>query len=202
MYLKVQGCLKISAKQPEDDKYVLTSQIPSSKQNEQNPPKITNFTLGVKFRYLREIECNFFAYTTQKTNDFCLIDFQMQEIARIPSAGSQRVPRRYEAISKYSTPYCDTHIFLWAMGATKLAIIDLAANQFDVIEELGGLGLEDPLCHAALSCDSGRRVVSLAVKEETQKCFINYWRKGVNSVISKPVNCIEDESKPSDTQPI
>ena len=60
-----------------------------------------------------------------------------------------------------------------------------------MVEELGGAGKKEALCHCAVSCDNGRRVVTLTTKKSTNSTYINFWGKGALSVVTKPITYVD-----------
>lgn len=79
------------------------------------------------------------------------------------------------------------------MGDSKLGAIDLERNQFEVINELGGFGKLDPLCHCAVSCEDGRKIASLTIKKQTGHTYLNFWSKGCSNVTTKPITYLDKD---------
>lgn len=98
-------------------------------------------------------------------------------------------------ISKYSSSKHDPTVYLWPMGDTKLCVIDLDSQEFDIVEKLGGYSNEDSLSHCALSSNNGRKVFSLSTSGRDNKCYLNFWAKGMESVSRKAVNELDSGSK-------
>lgn len=173
MYLGVEGFLKASPK-GSDSFYQLESLTPSH----------------INYVTFKEIAQEYLAYSDKETNRFYLLDFTMKQIGRLQAQGVQTLTDELFLLKNYHSSGHDEEIFLWPMGNCKLAIIDIENRQYEVVNELGGVGMTEPLCHCAVSCDNGRRITTLTMKKSTGLTYINFWARG-SSVITKPITYID-----------
>ena len=171
---------------------------------------------------MKEIEGKYLGYSDTETNKFYLMNFNLEQVARLNAKGFQTIsskfPKNFKKVKflrknekKKKTdrflgslnPYInchssshDEHIFLWLMGDTKVGVIDTHADNYEIVDGLGGVAVDQSLAHCVKSTDNGRRIVSLTTRDDTDVDFINYWRRGAAAVVTKPVNMIDISGKP------
>lgn len=78
----------------------------------------------------------------------------------------------------------DGDVMLWPMGGGALCIVDMDKMEFQAVERLGGLGLEEWLAAGGVSAGSGSRVACLFEKRDGGESFVAYWQ---NTLRYKPV---------------
>lgn len=127
----------------------------------------------MNYTVFKEIGGTHILYSDRETNRFEFFDFSMTEIARIQPEGIQQISARFDQTKKFHSSLHDPHIFLWPCGNSHLGIIDLSKNEYSKIDNLGGT--INNLCHTAVSCDMGRRIMSCTYDSKTESSIFSYW---------------------------
>jgi hypothetical protein len=110
-------------------------------------------------------------FTVDGENRLKVYDEGWKEVASLNPRGLQRPGQASPGFAPG-----DQEVMLWPMGGACLGIVDMEKMEIQVVERLGGLGLDDWAACGGVSAGAGGRVVCLCEKKEGTASFLAYWQ--------------------------
>lgn len=131
----------------------------------------------INFVQLKRNEQCRLAYSHADDNHLEVLNENMECLALVDSQGLEAVDPKREHLTAQGTYGKDDHIFLWPAGNGYLGIVDLEALEYDLIEDLGGMGTGEYLAINLQSAADGRKVLVSVFQKASGSSYLKYWQK-------------------------
>lgn len=128
-------------------------------------------------------------FSDLETNRFEFFDLRMKEIARIRADGIQQISPQFDLTKSVKYHPSDPNIFLWPCGNSVLGVVDLKTNTYSKIPKLGGT--VNNICHSAVSCDNGRKIITCTFDSKSQSSLLAYWSQNSADPKDSPVKILD-----------